>query len=314
MRDNSGGRLAPRSRRLTATTRTPPVAAVVVAYNPDSNFTHRISTLARQVGVVVIVDNASTAASRAPWAWAERRAGFEVIMNDQNIGIGAALNQGVAWARRQGYGYVLTLDQDTTPGPTMVEELAGILLDRGISGEIGMVGANYRDTNTGKEAASGSGKGHMESFTVITSGSLLPAEAYERVGPFREDLFIDLVDIEYCLRLRAHGYRILMSSAPLMDHSLGQGHVIRVAGKRLACMNQPASRKYYASRNRLIVFREFMRSEPRWALGEIGRIYQETALIVLFEDGKRRKLRAILLGIVDYMRGVAGPLPPDADL
>jgi rhamnosyltransferase len=43
-------------------------------------------------------------------------------------------------------------------------------------------------------------EGMFPSLCIISSGSALSAAAYRKLGPFREDYFIEYIDIEYCLR------------------------------------------------------------------------------------------------------------------
>ena len=47
-------------------------------------------------------------------------------------------------------------------------------------------------------------------MVAITSGSLMPVEIFDRCGWFEEDLIIDRVDDEYCLRVRSMGYTIAL--------------------------------------------------------------------------------------------------------
>src|SRR4030095_5315976 len=68
----------------------------------------------------------------------------------------------------------------------------------------------------------------IERRTVITSGTLLSLNAYDAIGRFRDDFFIDGIDHEYCLRARAKRYRILLMLAPLLVHSIGERKLVRV--------------------------------------------------------------------------------------
>lgn len=286
------------------------ISAVVVAHNPDGGFPRRVVQLHEQVACVVLVDNGSQARV-AEQIEALKSPEIVVIRNAQNLGVATALNQGVMRARERGAEYVLLLDQDTVPAGNMVAELVAIYRCSQSGRTVGLVGSNYRDVNTGREGFRGSrgcATPYTEPTTVITSGTLLSIDAYNHVGPFRDDLFIDQVDHEYCLRLRSRGHRVLMSRAPLMDHSIGRGRLVGLLGKALVCLNEPPLRKYYATRNRLILFRTYMFREPRWTLIEIARVYKEIVLIILFEEAKLRKLTAIVLGIWHFLKGRTGPL------
>ena len=64
---------------------------------------------------------------------------------------------------------------------------------------------------------------------MITSGSLLALAVFRRVGPMREDFFIDAVDFQYCLRLRRHGYKVIETLLPTLIHPIGAPTLQRVS-------------------------------------------------------------------------------------
>ena len=87
------------------------VCAVVVTYHPDPGFPDRLDRVRPQVGRVVVVDNGSSPPARE---MLRNAAGpdVELILNDANLGVATALNQGVA-AR---LGSVLPVGVDVGPG------------------------------------------------------------------------------------------------------------------------------------------------------------------------------------------------------
>ena len=144
---------------------------------------------------------------------------------------------------------------------------------------------------------------------MITSGSLLSLKAYETVGPFRNELFIDGVDHEFCLRLRAAGYRVLITREPLMRHELGRQVRYRLGPVDFAMSNHSARRRYYMSRNRLLIAREYLLREPAWVLRSLATAAAEFVLIPFLEPRPWAKWRAIALGVWHALRGRTGPLP-----
>jgi len=52
----------------------------------------------------------------------------------------------------------------------------------------------------------------------MTSGNLLNLHAVKQIGGFSEDLFIDRVDQEYCLRLRMNNFRVIQVNFVVFDH------------------------------------------------------------------------------------------------
>lgn len=87
---------------------------------------------------------------------------------------------------------------------------------------------------------------------VITSGSFIPISILDDVGLMREELFIDFVDIEWCLRARAKGYEIVSFPQVEIAHHLGDSSVSFLG------TNYPIHsplRMYYYFRNAMYLYR-----------------------------------------------------------
>lgn len=288
------------------------IAAVVVTYHPDGGLPERIMLTAEQVGGVVIVDNGSGEdASRR----LRRIASFpdvELIENDKNLGIAAALNQGVRQAISRGYGWVLTLDQDSRPHPEMVANLATTYtsyLGRGVDAIVAPVPV---DEHSGRAEllALCDGEEDVEVETVLTSGTLLSASAFASVGPFREELFIDYVDTEHCLRARRAGHPVVLSCNARLLHNLGAPTFHRFLWKtRVVTSNHSPLRRYYITRNRLLVMKEYILREPLWTARELRALVKETVKMLLFEGDRRKKARFFLRGTMDALRNRTGEFP-----
>src|SRR3954454_15529715 len=89
----------------------PTVLAVIVSYNPGPDFPENLRALRAQVDDVVVVDNASSDFEGGGRAWAA--GGCRILANESNLGIAAALNQGVGEALLAGADWLATLDQDS---------------------------------------------------------------------------------------------------------------------------------------------------------------------------------------------------------
>lgn len=87
---------------------------VMVSYNPVSETGVNVNALVGQVAEVVIVDNGSV--GQESLELLAKLAGQETVTvkyNPTNVGIAAALNQGVRYALDRGYEWVATFDQDS---------------------------------------------------------------------------------------------------------------------------------------------------------------------------------------------------------
>jgi rhamnosyltransferase len=267
-----------------------------------------MESIVRQVGRVVVVDNGSAPSCRETLLEVGAQDDVSLITNNRNSGVATALNQGIEYARQHGYAWVLTLDQDSLPSDVMVSEQIAVYNDLDTRERIGIIGAHPKDriTRATPYAKACRGKCWVEQAVVITSGSLMSLDAFEKVGPLREDFFIDGVDHEYCLRLRANGYRVLVACGAELLHSLGQPARRRFLGREVVPTHHSYVRRYYLTRNRILITREHFYREPRWIAKQLVALVKSTILVVLFERDKQIKLKSTALGIWHGIIGRTG--------
>ena len=282
------------------------VCAVIVTHNPDRGFFSRLEKIRPQVADVVIVDNGSREECQGQLRKAEQAGEIHLIANPSNEGIARALNEGAHWAGQRGYHWILTLDQDTVVAPDMVNALAAVYQALPEQHRLAVIGSNYTDRWNGEIAAAVGRRASPlagEVKAVITSGSLIPLRVWHEVGGFREEFFVDCVDVDYCLRARARGFRVVKTFAPLMLHSVGQVSEHRLFWKPMATTNHSPWRRYFQARNTLILTREYLRREPSLVLAALGSRSRAIVSVCLFEKQRLRKLAYSALGVVDGLRG-----------
>lgn len=127
------------------------------------------------------------------------------------------------------------------------------------------------------------------------------------VGGFDERLFIDYVDHDFCLKLRRRGFRVLQATAAQLLHSLGSMDRRLLLVKRINVTHHVAVRRYYISRNRLVLWQRYRRQEPVWVLRDVRRFFSEAVYMLLFEREVSKKLRMMARGIRDALNGRLGP-------
>ncbi|HLW23397.1 MAG TPA: glycosyltransferase family 2 protein [Steroidobacteraceae bacterium] len=287
------------------------VCALIVTFHPDEDFAARAERIARQVGSLILVDNASGAQALAMLegiAAAGARS-TRLLRNPSNLGVAQALNAGIAQAEALGYRWVLLMDQDSLIHEDLVDSLISVLASQPVAGQVAVVGAGYRDPLE-RPIAPGEAEAARawdEVDWVITSGSLLSIEAYRVIGPFREEFFIDYVDLEYCVRARARGYRVLRARAALMHHVIGAPSQHRLLGSQKWTSNHSPDRRYYRARNDTVMLRESGRYRfGSWRLKSLARSVRTCKRVLLYERGKWTKIRAVLEGWWDGIHGRLG--------
>ncbi|GMQ83463.1 MAG: glycosyltransferase [Gammaproteobacteria bacterium] len=278
--------------------------AVIISYFPDEQLVSRLRRIQRQLPSMFIVDNASPDKCLSVLRDFSASPSVKLVENSKNEGVGKALNQAASLAREAGFSWMLTLDQDSLIHDDMFDSLVAVY--KSSSRHPPLIGSNYRDVSRGRQflkCRHRSRRNFVERRTVITSGTLLRLDLFECIGGFREDYFIDSVDHEYCLRVRAHGYQVVMSCRELMSHSIGRSGS---HGSHLLAFDHPPVRKYYIARNTLVTLRSYFRREPAWAACQLVRLFVEFLSIVLIENGKKSKLIAFSRGIRDAMENKMG--------
>jgi rhamnosyltransferase len=156
--------------------------------------------------------------------------------------------------------------QDSLPSPETVCVLLtdeAKLITAGV--HVGAIGPSFRDPRSGSYYPMIKIVGPMlmkikhkcdfepveVSFT-IASGSLIRIDAFNRVGAMNEEFFIDCVDIEWCFRAYAKGFRIFVSTKAVMSHMIGDNRE-RSLGREIS-IHSPL-RRYYMARNWILLAR-----------------------------------------------------------
>lgn len=283
----------------------PSVCAIVVTYHPTVEMLSNVLLVLSQADALVVVDNGSTASELAAWQLARRLHGFELIQNAENLGIAEALNQGVRWAESRGFSWVLLLDQDSKITDSYLETMFSSWKAHSDPERVASIHPRYRDATMGVEGVLRRAEDGGP-IVAMTSGALMPIWIFKKIGCFRADYFVDEVDTEYCFRIRAAGYLLADSPASVLLHHVGHPRKSSFLGLRFTPTHHSALRRYYMSRNRLVVYKKYIWIFPRWVLPSIKDSIVETAKCFLGEEDRGRKLRNFLLGTWDGLTGRMG--------
>jgi rhamnosyltransferase len=135
----------------------------------------------------------------------------------------------------------------------------------------------------------------------------MPTWIFDRIGWFASEYFIDCVDFEYCLRIRAAGYLIADSREAVLMHAAGHANQsLSFLGVSFRPTHHSAVRRYYMSRNRIALYRKYFRVFPGWVLQSMNESLRETVKCFLGEQDRARKFRSFLLGAWDGLTGRMG--------
>ena len=284
------------------------VCAVVVTYFPDSGFPERLRRISEQAEKVILVDNCTTGeACSAIDIALHGKPNIELIKNSENLGVATALNQGVKKAFEYGFLWIVTFDQDSVPQPNMVEKMLETWETYPELQKLMVAGPQTIFPNCSPISAIMEGDKTWEEVAhVITSGSLISKKAFESVGYFLDSLFIDYVDIEYCLRLRNRGYRIIQVRDSILLHDIGKISEHHILGRNVRTTHHDPIRRYYQFRNSLLLHKVYKKIQVEWYRCNRMILFKIICLILLYENRKSRKIVQIMKGILHGLLGRAG--------
>lgn len=298
---------------------TPEVVAVILNWNRPADTLACLESL-RASGATdyeaVVVDNGSGDGS--PALIHERWPEAVVIENGRNLGYAGGNNVGLRYALERGARYALLLNDDALVGPGMLKTL---LETAERDNSIGIVGpticyADAPDTiwtaggaidwRQGRTRMIGLDEQDLGQFGTVprevdfVSGCvmLLRRKVVEQAGWLDERFFTYYEEVEWCVRARRAGFRIL--------------HVPQArAWHRISPQAQADSPvvHYYMARNRLLFLRLTGAGRRAWLY--TGLEYARTLLAWSLRPRWRHKgaqRRAMVQAIADACRGRWGPM------
>jgi rhamnosyltransferase len=283
------------------------VCAVVTTFFPDAYFPERLERIAAQASRVIVVDNCTTGESGVNVDKALGVSGkVTCIRNLENLGVATALNQGIRKALAADCAWVITFDQDSLPAPNMVEKMLTAWKAHPHPEKLMVAGPRKVFFGSTSLPDTPTDRSWREVMYVITSGSLISRRAFEAAGYFNEGLFIDYVDIEYCLRLRTLGYQVIEVPSAEMLHRMGQLEERLFLGEKVHPTHHRPLRRYYQFRNALLLHRQYRKSQRPWRRKNRTILMKILILILLYEKQRLRSLFQILRGVGHGLAGRSG--------
>jgi len=181
-----------------------------------------------------------------------------VLKNEKNIGFAAANNIGILKAIELKADYILLLNNDTIVKldflnyliKTVTEEksIVGSLILNYYNQDIWYAGGRFNKFK-------GTGYHVYQVNSTITETDyitgctlLVPSVAFKEVGLLDERLFLYGEDLDFCLRCKTKGYKMLVNSKSIVYHKIG-----------LSSRNNLGLKTYYSLRSFLINRKKHLR-------------------------------------------------------
>jgi rhamnosyltransferase len=286
---------------------------IFVLYHPTEEFLENLFKARAVCKNLVAVDNSPEADLHLHQLLREQ--GMQVLFNHNEGGLAGAYNRGTELLLDQQCEVIFLLDQDSDIDASFFEDMLRDCNALGV--EEFLVGpkvyevnlqscmpAFQREGNKGmpkRVRIDDEVKGMIPALFVISSGSAFSASAYRKLGPFREDYFIEYIDIEYGLRAVSQNVPVYMNAAVTMRQTTGK---IERHGKTYTT-NHAAGRRYYGARNAvhcIYIHRKYW--GPQWVSTLLTVL--QVLRVLQYEPQKLKKVTAILCGYGDGIFGRLG--------
>ena len=232
-----------------------------------------------------------------------------IINNQTNVGLASGLNLGILEAKKHGAKMVALFDQDTELPLSFMQKMLKSINNYEATKPVAGYSPvfhnhvidetakhiNFKPFRLVRGPVDDSDYAHPH--YVITSGSMIPLKVLDDVGLMREELFIDFVDIEWCLRARRKGYKFVAINKVMIDHYLGD-YALYFMGHRYP-IHSPL-RMYYYFRNAIYLY--FLREiELNWKIVDGARNLFRFIFYMMFIKDRPKYFKYIIKG---YYHGI----------
>lgn len=242
------------------------IAAVVVSFNRLECLKKCIEALllqSRPLAVILVIDNGSTDGSVE---WLQQRPELQVktVLLCTNQGGAGGFAVGLSEAIAIGVDWAWLMDDDAAPHVNALEELMRRADDpANIYGSLAVSGT-FTSWITGLiEPVCGKATNAHEvpSFARVESlpflGFLVHRNLVAKIGLPDAGFFIAADDTEYCLRAERAGAKIFVAGQSRIEHPASRPYQFSLLGKSVICLVLPPWKRYYDTRNRLLIARRY---------------------------------------------------------
>lgn len=295
----------------------PRITAVVVTYNRKALLTRCLAAVAGQTRIpdqILIVDNASTDGTREQLqseGWLSRP-NVKLLALSDNTGGAGGFAAGLTHATESGADWVWMMDDDAEPHPDALEQLINRHLDE--QNLYGSVAVDSNKLSWPMESFGGKPKNViyeadrlpecMDVQFIPFLGILVSAQMVKRIGLPDAGFFLAADDVEYCLRARSEGAKILLIGQSRITHPASERYRLWLPGREFYSLRLTPWKRYYDVRNRIFVARKHFGARLWYSTipGSFLRLFAT----LWHEHDRRKQLKAFFAGMTDGLLGRTG--------
>ena len=228
---------------------------------------------------------------------------IEILGNGTNIGLSRAYNYTFKECLKNNFDLCFITDQDSKFESIVIEKFIISSINMFVSDKyLGITSMSLFSEN--KYIKDTKEDFSYEKF-VINSGSLISCKIWREIGMYDENLFIDMVDYDFCYRLKKLGFKIIKYKIFTFKHSIGK--VNKYLFNLIEYNSYNHQRHYKIIRDRLYFSsKKYFKKTPLNKLKLLIEIYakllKHLLLILFFENNKYLCLKAIVKAMIEFLR------------
>lgn len=293
------------------------ITTIIVTYNRKALLMRCLAAVSNQTykpNRILIIDNASADGTREllqSEGWLSRP-DVELLALGDNTGGAGGFSAGLKHATETGAEWVWMMDDDAEPH---FDALAN-LLDRRLSPEnlYGSVAVAGELLSWPMNPLRGKPEDTIYKVNELPTelevqfipflGILVNAEMVKHIGLPDAGFFLAADDVEYCLRARKIGAKIILVSSSHIAHPASERYRFWLPGRPFYSLKIAPWKRYYDVRNRIFVARRYYGAKLWYSTipGSFLRLFAT----LWHEDKRWQQIKAFYAGMIDGLLGRDG--------
>ena len=221
---------------------------------------------------------------------------IEYIQNETNIGLCASVNRGFKLAIERQANWVLVMNPDGTFQNNAIDIYKKYIYNNDVS-HVAIIAPVFNLDRKERCASLGT----KEVGFPDMSGCLYNAEILDKLNYYDQNTYFYSLDVEYCIRVRKNGYKIIECSEAVLNHYPAETFNVKIFGKTIfKCGRDTPQRYYYQFRSGYYIHKKYHNFYNFYIT------FYKFLKVILFFDQKKDYFKMMRLGIQDAKKGFYG--------
>lgn len=270
------------------------ICSIVVLYEPENKEIENILDYIGSVDKAYILDNSIKSREKIVnellSIYGENKK-IEYIHFHKNIGLCKALNYGMKLAKDENFEWALLMDSDSSFNTNVVNVYKNYIRENNCS-DIGVLAPIHLHDRSIESKFNG----QREVSWAMTSGCFYNISIFEETKGFKEELFVDGLDIDYCYKIHRAGYKIVEIANAKINHKPGETRVLNLGVIKLKYGVASPWRYYMQARAIMWLILEYK------AIKEVVRYCIKWGKVLILFDDKIEYIKQLIFGTKDGIK------------